>query len=313
MSSSGLSIDPEIKNTNIIYFGANTLGQGSNSGQIWLISLKDGMSKLLVDSPNFRTRGIAFLSDAFHYIFIGDSSVWLSDISGTSPKEFNSADTFIDQFRPYTPIWNLLADINKIPSATDWRGGIIHSPDNKASALWKPRATAFILRDENGKEVKVMETGLLDSVDGTWSSDGKRFIFSYYQDTGDYYGQVFSVNADGSDLHPITQRYLGARLETPHQSSDGKKIAFVQNIVLNRYLTILDLNTGKEKLFKVSPSWTEPVLEQNDIVWSPDSKWILYVSAYEHNGIEALNLETGDIFCVTINSLNAAIQVMDWR
>src|SRR5689334_10716162 len=62
MDNQGLPVDPDIQDTHIIYFGENTLGQGSNSGQIGLISLKSGESKVLIDSPDFRILGLAFLS-----------------------------------------------------------------------------------------------------------------------------------------------------------------------------------------------------------------------------------------------------------
>jgi WD40-like Beta Propeller Repeat len=312
LNNSGIPVDPNIKNTHIIYYNDSIQG-GSDIGQISSVSVKDGTSKVLISSPNFRTLGLAFLRDSYHYIFIGDTEIWLSDLSGAAPKEYSSADNFIDQFLPYTPIWNLLAYVNKIPSATDWESGILDSPDNKESAVWQSGASALIIRNRNSNEVKVIDTGNLDTIDGVWSPDGKEFIFSYYQNNENYYSQVLSVDADGTDLHPLTEKYIGAVLGTPHWSPDGQKIAFVRDVLLDRYLTTLDLSTNQEKSFKVSPSWNYPILPHNEIVWSPDSRWVLYVSVAGHLGIEALNLDTGDIFCVTNNSQNSTIEMMDWR
>jgi len=193
----------------------------------------------------------------------------------------------------------------------------LDSADEKHIAIWgqwyetsDPDGTySLIIRDkESGQDVDIFHTGPADSIEGGWSPDGKHFAFTLYKNSDEnnahYYSLVYSINADGTGLTPLTEK-MSLLLERPRWSPDSKKIAIPVWGSRDGYIMIINFQTGNITYYKVAPiikfrttlygyGW-----DQHEMAWSPDSQWLAYISQhYEHTGIEILNTENGEIYCI---------------
>ncbi len=313
LGPSGMPIGEGAQESHIIYLGWDSGGEARRD-QVWVVSIPDGTRKLLLDNLPSPFLGLAFLRDGYHYVLIGGNTIWLSDLDGTPPQVFTSAESFINDFQPYSPIWNLLAHSSGIPEATDAKMGLLHSPDGHNTAIWKAGDPFLRIRnDETGQETQIVETGTLDEVLGNWSPNGDQFVFSYYKNGQDFFSQVYGVNADGTGLHSISRRYELSSLGRPRWSPDGKRVIFPHYIHLDVYFTVLTLSTGEEASFQVNPYRGVTILDQGDIIWSPDSQWVIYDSGWGHLGLDAIDITTGAIYCLTNDSDNTGIYMMDWH
>src|SRR6266699_596337 len=140
------------------------------------------------------------------------------------------------------------------------------SPDGRYFAIAakrKDRDDLVILDVKKDEEVRRIRVPLNGLTTPSWSPDGKRLVFTGY-DGG--LSDLFIVNADGSDLHRLTNdKYADLQ---PSWSPDGKTIAFVsdRNGISNIFLyelsdgkiyQLTDVFTGVSGITALSPclSW----------------------------------------------------------
>ena len=155
-------------------------------------------------------------------------------------------------------------------------------------------------------------------IEGAWSSYGEEFAFSFGNILGnvkDRYGQIYVVNADGSDLHLVTPRFESTSPRRPFWSPDGQKLAFwIWEPEHSPYPTIgvVTLATGEVNLLARGVPKGPSLVESTDLVWSPDSQWIAFTILSDQADIGALNVQSGEIYCITQDK-NISEKVMDWR
>jgi Tol biopolymer transport system component len=70
--------------------------------------------------------------------------------------------------------------------------------------------------------------------------------------------------------------------------------------------------TGKTMNYRVSPIIKTDSIQGQEMDWSPDGKWLAYISQYGHYGIELLDTESGKIYCGLDNN-KISIKMLDWR
>lgn len=311
---SGLPIDDTARNSNIVYLGS-AFEANSSRDQIWRITMDNGSEKLLLNDIPSPFLGLALLPDKYHFILLG-SRTMISDLDGSALEEVDDVGELIKDFRPYSPIWNLLSNS---PETKDAGLGILHSPRGIHSATLEADIFASalsLLNKETGKKTEVMQAIAPDRIEGgNWSPDGRFFVFSFYKNANPYYSQVYIVNANGTDLKPLSQPFEFEVLEhRPIWSPDGKNIAIP---FLGKdgwyHIVIINYTTGETMRYRVSQIIKmDSIQDQGQMTWSPDSKWFAYISQYGHYGIEILNVESGKIYCGEDNK-NLGINMLDWR
>jgi Tol biopolymer transport system component len=112
-----------------------------------------------------------------------------------------------------------------------------------------------------------------------WSPDGTKLAFQYnivdpsYSGSYDVQAGIWIVDADGTNLHQVTQRTPATSWDFgPQWSPDGTRLAFFR----------LDLATSHEAVFTVKTDGTDEIrvtpsaLDAANPNWSPDGEWILF-------------------------------------
>ncbi len=310
--------------SHILYL-AQELFVKSGGDEIWAISIEDGSEKLLLHDVPSPFLGLAFLPDGNHFVGYGQTLLE-SDLSGTPLRTVNQLD-YAKYFPQYSPMWNLIGN-NPKAGENQYDGGgngfLLQSPDGKHIAVWgsffesssADNSYPLMLKDkESQQEIEVFYSEPGETIQGNWSPDGQHFVFTWYKNTTDYYSVVYSVNANGSGLIALTEHLNQETLERPRWSPDGNKIAIpIWSRDGGHDMLVIDYQTHKTVRFKISPIIKlASVMDQGEMVWSPDSQWFAYISqSPDHDGIEVLNVETGEIYC-GIDNKEIGIEMMDWR
>ncbi len=143
------------------------------------------------------------------------------------------------------------------------------SPDGKKVAIMARGEIFAASTKDGGEAVRITNSAAPESF-VTWSGDSKKLVYSSERN-----GSMELFQYDfGSEAE--TQITKGSNQDfSPIFSPDGKSFAFIRN---GRSLMIYDVNTKQEKelckLFTDSP----PILGGRPFAWSPDSKWIAFLS-----------------------------------
>ena len=238
------------------------------------------------------------------------------------------------------PVWEVLLNdgsekllSEKLPTTPNnddiiSNGFTLYSSDGKHVAIWKysfepinPENTypLIIHNKDNSKDIVVFQSNPGELMQGNWSPDGNYFVFTWSKNIPEYYSVVYSVNADGTGLKELTGHIDKEILDRPYWSPNGQKIAIpVWSKSGGMDIMVINFQTDEIKRFKVSPIirlspssiWDSK--PQSVMLWSADSQWFAYISQYEHNGIEILDTENGNIYCVE-NEKIFGVEKLVWR
>jgi serine/threonine protein kinase/Tol biopolymer transport system component len=119
-----------------------------------------------------------------------------------------------------------------------------------------------------------------------WSPDGTQIAFSSNRD-GDW--DIYRVNADGSDLHNLTNRDAKSDL-APSWSPDGSQIVYASNYYDNYDIWTMRSSDGLDAITRIQ----EPGYDSFP-AWSPDGTTIAYLS--DNGGtvpVQAFTIADGD-------------------
>lgn len=294
-----------LSKTHIVYQGYNDEGKPL----MWSVGMADGERVLLQDYPG-TVSGLGFLQDAQHFLIaIGDGKqAWLGNVDGASVIKVDLTSDLLSNFQPYSPIWSEL--IGLPIDVVDYRYGRFHAPDNKTIASWRRGDKALILIDQITKQEKIIvPTNNQDTIYGWWTPDGKWFIFTYtHGSPNNYFSQLLKVNSEGTELEPLTEKFTKSSFALPVLSPDGKKIVFI-NRDANDTIGVLWIESGNLRFYPLG--FTIPSSYGDSTIWSPDSEWIAFFSEWEHVDIRIFNISTGNMYCVTQDSIRE--NLMDWH
>jgi len=143
------------------------------------------------------------------------------------------------------------------------------SPDGKKVAF-VIRGEIFAASSTDGGDAARVSFSSGDEYQLTWSPDSRRLVYVsdrektphlyIYDFNGNTETQLTSDSADDS---------------TPMFSPDGKTVAFIRGA---RELHVLDLNDKKDRTVATDIFERPPIIADRPFVWSPDSKWLAYLS-----------------------------------
>jgi dipeptidyl aminopeptidase/acylaminoacyl peptidase len=113
----------------------------------------------------------------------------------------------------------------------------------------------------------------------SWSPEGSRLAFQYSLVDPAYTGSlnvqagIWIVDANGSDLHQVTQRAPGSSWDYgPQWSPEGTTLAFHRVNLATNHEAVFTVNVDGSGLFQVTP-WE---LGASGPDWSPDGQWIVF-------------------------------------
>jgi Tol biopolymer transport system component len=123
-----------------------------------------------------------------------------------------------------------------------------------------------------------------------WSPDGSKLAIQYNLVDRGYGGSlnvqagIWIVDADGRNLHQVTQRTPGTSWDFgPQWSPDGTRLVFFRLDLASSHEAVLTVKTDGTDEARVSP----PELDAANPNWSPEGGWILF-NAGSANGASNL-------------------------
>lgn len=161
------------------------------------------------------------------------------------------------------------------------------SPDGKKIAFIARGEVFAASSKDGGDALRLTNTPAAES-QLAWAPDSKRIVY------------VSNRSASPSIFFYDFTTRAETRLTTsdssdsiPTFSPDGKILAFIRN---GEELHVLDVETKRDKLLAKGYLSRPPFLADKAFAWSPDSKWIAYLSAAEKSfrNVYAVNAAGGD-------------------
>ncbi|HLJ48722.1 MAG TPA: S41 family peptidase [Bryobacteraceae bacterium] len=240
--------------------------------------------------------------DGHNLFYVSDRSgaqnIWNRAVAGNKPRQvtqFNSGrvvwpaisyDGRIITFERDFGIWKLDTETSKAAQvAIELRGapaaaaaqhlnlndrfqGLSLSPDGKKVAFTAHGEIFAASAKDGGDAQRVTRTGA-DNVQIEWAPDSRRLIYTSDRD-GDWH--IFEYDFGSGKETKLTNSGIDIY---PRFSPDGKQIAFER---AGRELHILDLDSKQDRAIANGYLEREPGRSSQSIAWSPDGKWLAYLS-----------------------------------
>jgi Tol biopolymer transport system component len=148
------------------------------------------------------------------------------------------------------------------------------SPDGKKAAFAVHGEIFSVSAKDGGDAVRVTQTAGEEG-EIAWAPDNRNLAYvSDRSGTNHLFVYDFGTGKE-------TQLTTGAgRDEVPRYSPDGRWIAFERN---SRELRVIDPVSKEEKLLATGVFDTPPFVDARDFVWSPDSRFVAYLTAGAKN------------------------------
>jgi tricorn protease len=144
------------------------------------------------------------------------------------------------------------------------------SPDGKKAAFTVHGEIFSISARDGGDAVRVTQTAGEEG-EIAWAPDSRRLAYMSDRDGADH---LFTYDFSTGKEAQLTAG--SGRDEVPRYSPDGKWIAFERN---SKELRMIDPVTKREKLLATGTFDSPPFVEMRDFVWSPDSRFVAFLTA----------------------------------
>jgi tricorn protease len=231
----------------------------SGAQNIWSATLAGGLAKAVTTFKNGRVLWPSITKDGKAIAFERDFGIWTVDTSSGQARE-------------------VAVTLRGAPAAAaiehrtfgDQLTELALSPDGKKIAF-TVHGEVFSASAKDGGEAARVTTTAGEEAELVWAPDNRRFA---YVSDRDGVNHLFVYDfTSGKE----TQLTSGAgRDDMPRFSPDGKLIAFERN---SRELHVIDPATKAETLVATGVFDAPPFADPRDIAWSPDSRYLAYMSA----------------------------------
>jgi Tol biopolymer transport system component/C-terminal processing protease CtpA/Prc len=144
------------------------------------------------------------------------------------------------------------------------------SPDSKKLALIVHGEVFATDADKGGRAQRLTRTAA-EEYDLAWAPDSRRLVYGSEREG---HGQLYLYDFATDKETPLAR---GDGEDTdPAFSPDGKQLAFLRN---SRELCVLDLTSGRVRTLVRAPiDLPRPLESSQPFAWSPDGRWIAYLS-----------------------------------
>ncbi len=148
-------------------------------------------------------------------------------------------------------------------AAANCKGNIVFTSDRAG-----PQPDLYVMDARGGNPTQITTTGAHAP---DWSPDGSKIVFDSFTQEGAH--DIFTVNADGSDLTDLTNLAPGTDQYDAAWSPDGTQIAFVAEPHGSRHAALYAINadgSGRRQVTNVVGA------EEERPSWSPDGRHIVF-------------------------------------
>ena len=156
------------------------------------------------------------------------------------------------------------------------------SPDDSSVAYLTNKGgdyltqTALVIRDQRTEKNKLIKGGVRQAF--SWSSDGKKIIYSKKSDKNRYRSQVYDLYICDLDTKKEERLTYGLRAHSPSLSPDGKRVACVINGDGIQNLAVIDIETKFLKILTSHKNQEQAYTPQ----WSLDGNQIVFAKSAHH-------------------------------
>jgi tricorn protease len=233
----------------------------SGAQNIWTMSADGAGAKALTTFKDGRVLWPSISRDGKTIAFERDFGIWTVDTAGGQTREVSIAlrgapasaavehRTFTDQIQE-----------------------LAVSPDGKKAAF-TVHGEVFSASAKDGGDAVRITTTVGEEAELAWAPDSRRLVYMSDRD-GTNHLFVYDF-ASGKE----TQLTSGpGRDDMPHFSPDGKWVAFERD---SRELRLIDPMSKQERVLATGRFDAPPMFDSRDHVWSPDSRYIAFLSAGE--------------------------------
>ena len=146
------------------------------------------------------------------------------------------------------------------------------SPDGKKVAFSVRGEIFAASANEGGPATRVTRTTAGES-QIVWTPDSKKIVYVSDREGASH---IYLYDFTGNVEKQLTRG--GANEYSPSVSPDGKTLTFIRD---GRELAAMDFETGVERTLATGYFERPPLVGDSPAVWSPDGKWIAYLSVGE--------------------------------